>query len=568
MAGSATDLIIRLLVDDKDLDKVDKSKQTFDNWGTGLDIASRGAAVTLTALGAVSVVTGTAAANAEQAIGAVDSVFGEYAGKVHDYAGQAADAVSLSETQYSNMASIMGSQFKNMGVPMDEVAGKTNDMIGLGADLAATFGGETSEAVDALSSLFRGETDPIERYGVSIKEADINARLAAMGMEGLEGEAAKTARTQAILSLLTEQTAAAQGQHARESDTASGAMGRMQAKMADAGAALGTSLLPLISQGSELLSGFAGWAEENAGTMQVLGFVIGGLAAVVIVANTAFRIYTAGQAIWTAVQAAQTGAQWANNAAWLASPVTWIILAIIVAIGLLVAAGIWLYNNWDSVTKFIGEAWANVSAWFITVGNNIVAWWNGMWSSIGSFVRNAWNNWIVAPIRNAWNWVTNAIRNGLTLISNAWNATWTGLGSIVRTIWNGVLGWIEGGVNKAIGLINGLITAANLVPGVNIALIPNVHLPRLATGGVTTGPMIAMIGDNPGGREYVEPVDEVAARLERVALAAAAGATARGGDSSRLHPDDIRALAAALASAIMPAIKTGSAGMIRAALGG
>ena len=33
-------------------------------------------------------------------------------------------------------------------------------------------------------------------------------------------------------------------------------------------------------------------------------------------------------------------------------------------------------------------------------------------------------------------------------------------------------------------------------------------IPRLAQGGITTGPTLAVIGDNPGGREAVIPLDK------------------------------------------------------------
>jgi TP901 family phage tail tape measure protein len=53
-----------------------------------------------------------------------------------------------------------------------------------------------------------------------------------------------------------------------------------------------------------------------------------------------------------------TATVWANAAAWLANPVTWIILAIIAAIAALVAAGIWMYNHWDKILKWLKIGWA------------------------------------------------------------------------------------------------------------------------------------------------------------------------------------------------------------------
>lgn len=186
------------------------------------------------------------ASNLEQAIGAVDAIFKENAETVHTWAKSASRDVGLSQRSYSELASVLGAQLKNMGVAVDEVAPKTNDLITLGADLAAQFGGNTADAVAALSSLLRGERDPIERYGVSINEARIKAKLAEMGLSDLTGEAETAAKTQATLALLMEQTADAQGANARESDTLAGAQARLAAVWEDTQAKLGTAFLPAL----------------------------------------------------------------------------------------------------------------------------------------------------------------------------------------------------------------------------------------------------------------------------------------------------------------------------------
>ena len=52
-------------------------------------------------------------------------------------------------------------------------------------------------------------------------------------------------------------------------------------------------------------------------------------------------------------------------------------------------------------------------------------------------------------------------------------------------------------------------------------------IPRLATGGVTTGPMLAVIGDNPGGREIVQPLSMYKADLQKERDAGAQSKTAQ-----------------------------------------
>jgi hypothetical protein len=188
-----------------------------------------------------------AASDAEQAMGAVDAVFKENGAAIKAWSDQSAKSLGLSKTDYATLATTIGAQLKNAGTSMDDLAPKTNDLITLGADLAAQYGGSTSDAVEALSSVFKGETDPIEKYGVSIKQSDIAAQKAAMGMANLTGEADKQATAQATLALLTKQTADATGANAREADTAAGKQARLTAAWDDASAKMGEALLPAFS---------------------------------------------------------------------------------------------------------------------------------------------------------------------------------------------------------------------------------------------------------------------------------------------------------------------------------
>jgi len=185
-----------------------------------------------------------AASDLEQAVGGLQSVFKDQFGVMEDFANKAANSVGLAKSEYATLATVLGSQLKNMGVSTDQLAGQTDGLVRMGADLAAQFGGSTSDAVSALSSLLRGERDPIERYGVSINEAAVKAKMAEMGLEGLTGEAEKNAKLQATLALLTQQTADSQGAFTRESDTLAGSLQRLRAKAENLSATYGTALLP------------------------------------------------------------------------------------------------------------------------------------------------------------------------------------------------------------------------------------------------------------------------------------------------------------------------------------
>lgn len=111
-----------------------------------------------------------------------------------------------------------------------------------------------------------------------------------------------------------------------------------------------------------------------------------------------------------------------------------------------------------------------------------------------------------------------------------WQKAWEGIVNVFRGIFEGVAGIVKGvvntvidiinsmlrslqvGINFAIEGINDIIRKANKVPGVSIPMIGTItigKIPKLAQGGITNGPTLAMIGDNPGGREVVSPLDDL-----------------------------------------------------------
>lgn len=269
--------------------------------------ANRAATAVVTGLAAVGVASFKEANALQQSAGAVESVFGKKAQAVHKLARSAAGDFGLSRSEYSQTAAVFGAQLKNMGISAGKLVPTTDKLIGLGSDLASTFGGSTSDAVAAIGSLMRGEADPIERYGVGIKQVDVNARLAAQGQDKLTGSAKKTAETEARLALLMEQTTAAQGQRAREAGTAASRQEVAMARMKNAGAALGTVLLPIVAAIAERFATAAEYVERNARTFQILAGVLGVTAAAVFALNAAMKVYRAAVVAATVAKAVYTG---------------------------------------------------------------------------------------------------------------------------------------------------------------------------------------------------------------------------------------------------------------------
>jgi hypothetical protein len=220
-----------------------------------------------------------AAARLEQAVGGTEAVFGEFQSTVDEAAQSSAKSMGISEAAFREVTSQIGGLLSGFGFTQEEAAKTSVSLTQLGADLAATFGGKPEEAVQALGAALRGEFDPLERFGVSLNAAKINLKAVEMGLAPTTTQVDANAKAQAALALITEQSGAAQGQFAREADTASGKTAIMTASLEDARAKLGTQLLPIFSQAVGFLTLLVDGFSALPGPVQATIVAIAALAA-------------------------------------------------------------------------------------------------------------------------------------------------------------------------------------------------------------------------------------------------------------------------------------------------
>lgn len=195
---------------------------------------------------------------------------------------------------------------------------------------------------------------------------------------------------------------------------------------------------------------------------------------------------------------------------------------------------------WNSIKTNASESWTAIENAFKTAGvwfNNSVilpikTFFAGLWDGIKTGASEAWST-VSGAFSSAWKWfvdnVTKPIGQAFTEawegIKKAFTSTFDFIKNRIKTYMNGCIGIVEGFVNGFIKGINFIIKAINKIKinvpswlekisgmksiGFNIGTVSDIRIPRLATGGITDGPTLAMVGDNPGGREVVSPLDDL-----------------------------------------------------------
>jgi len=160
----------------------------------------------------------------------------------------------ISQSQAAQASVFLGSVLKQYGLDVSRTGDETERLVLLAQDLATTYGYDLQEALLAITALFRGEYDPIEKFGVAMKQSEINAYLAAKGLDKLEGSALLLEQVQTRLSLLYERSADAEGAFARATDTLYGSQQKLLGSVQNLQIAFGT---PLQKPLAEVNNGFA-----------------------------------------------------------------------------------------------------------------------------------------------------------------------------------------------------------------------------------------------------------------------------------------------------------------------
>ena len=210
----------------------------------------------------------------------------------------------------------------------------------------------------------------------------------------------------------------------------------LKAKFSNLKSELGEKLIPVVDKVVDALSNKVIPAIEKVGQwIEKHKTLVESLAAGVLAAVGAYTAFKTALAIQEALQAVHTAllavtgaeegmttAQLLLNAAMNANPIG----IIVVAIGALVAAFVYLWNTSESFRNFWINFWDGIKSICVTMANAIKNCIVVTWNAIKSVTTTVWN-----AIKSVITKVANAIKSVITTV---WNA----IKSIITTVWNGI----------------------------------------------------------------------------------------------------------------------------------
>ena len=200
-----------------------------------------------------------------------------------------------------------------------------------------------------------------------------------------------------------------------------------------------------------------------------------------------------------------------------------IVIAIIAA---LIAIGVLLYKNWDTI-----------KAKALEVKNWVIAQWNALKASVTAIFNN-----IKATATSIWNSIKSAVTSAANTIKSMVTGAFNGLKGTVSAIWNGIKTAITHPIQTAVGLVRSAIsTIKGIINGAHFKLphiklphfkisgklsltppsVPHVSVSWYKTGGIFDNPSLIGVGE--AGPEAVVPLDKLWNKLDAIAAASGQG---------------------------------------------
>ena len=364
-----------------------------------------------------------------------------------------------------------------------------------------------------------------------------------------------------------------EAEYAVRADTTTNKLQLMQNKLAVLQVRIGNKILPYVNDALDELSAnvlpevgaeldvivpniinATKWLWDHRSAVIAVGIAIGGTVAISKGISTVTTIYKGATAAVKLLRAAQLktkiatvaltaqirahtfamrASAAASKAAAVASKafraglafVTSPIGIAILAITALIAAGVWLYKNWDTVKAKAAQLGAKISGIWTKINTAVttaIAAISSRFPALGAVLSGLWKS-----VQDVWGNIKAIFSNIIGFIDNVfsgnWSAAWGNVVSIFGNVFGELANIAKAPINAVISVINMVLSKINemkisipdWVPGVGGKTLGfNIpQIPMLATGGIATAPTLAMVGEG-GEPEAVLPLSKLAQLLD------------------------------------------------------
>ena len=280
------------------------------------------------------------ASDTEESVNKVDVAFGKSAGKVKEFAESALENFGMAKGSALDAAATFGDMGTSMGLSKKSAADMATSLTGLGGDLASFKNIGVDQAMTALNGVFTGETESLKQLGIVMTQSNLDAFAMANGFGKTTKEMTEAEKVQLRYAYVMDATKNAQGDFARTSDGTANALRTSQEGAKELAASFGEMLLPAIAnilgKVNDVIKYFSNMDDKTKKVIITIAGIIAVVGpALIIIGNIISAIGIITGAIGTLMSAG--------------------LLPVIAIIAGVVAAGVLLYKNWDTIKAKAAE---------------------------------------------------------------------------------------------------------------------------------------------------------------------------------------------------------------------
>jgi phage-related minor tail protein len=401
------------------------------------------------------------ASDYEENLNKIDVAFGSNSQAVKDWANTARTEFGLSKVQATEAAAAFGALGKGIGLSEKDAANMSTTLAGLSADLGSYFNTGVDESAKALEGIFTGESEALKKFGVVMTDTNLEKFAADQGLVWKKMDQGE--KTMLRYQYVLAKTKDAQGDYSRTSDGTANSIKTFQASIQDLATAIGTNLLPIITPIIQKITEWVNKFNELPAPVQkvitVIGLIVAVLGPVLVIIGTLISAIGSIISVISTVGPIIAG---------VAGPIG----IAVAAIAGLIAFGVFLYKNWDTIKAKAIAVWNAIKAFFVNTLNSIKNTFTNIWNGIKTTIMNVWNSMKT--------FITNGVNGWKIILSNAWNS----IKNTASSVWNGIKSAITNPIQTALNVVKGIVNKLkNLFPLKVGKIFSNLKIPHIKVNG-------------------------------------------------------------------------------------
>ena len=187
------------------------------------------------------------ASDFEESLNKVNVSFGESSKEVQAFAKTTLKSFGIAEGSALEMASLFGDMGTSMGLTQQQASGMSTSLVGLAGDLSSFKNIRLDIAQTALASIFTGETESLKKLGIVMTEANLKQFALEEGITKTIKQMTQAEKVQLRYNFVISKSQNALGDYARTSDGVANSTRNLQESVKELGEQFGKELLPIAS---------------------------------------------------------------------------------------------------------------------------------------------------------------------------------------------------------------------------------------------------------------------------------------------------------------------------------